>query len=167
MKIGVTSQNKLKVDAVKEVFSSVYTNSEVIGYKTDSKVGEQPVDEETILGARNRVLDLASRVTGLDLIVSIESGIFFSGENWVDKAVILAYFPSTKKEIIEFSSSVVFPTEYVDKARTIGFNKTTVGKVMKDSGYILDDKDPHFSLTGISRKDYIVSGLKRLIKKIN
>lgn len=167
MKIAVTSENKLKVDAVKEGFSSIYSSIEVTGYKTNSNVGEQPVNEETLAGARNRVLDLASRVTGLDLIVSIESGIFFEGGNWMDKAVILAYFPSTKREIVEFSDSVVFPTEYVHKARAIGFDKITVGKVMKDSGYILDDKDPHFSLTGISRKNYLSNGIKRLVKKLN
>ncbi len=167
MKIAVTSENKLKVDAVKEEFSLIYPEIEVIGYKTDSKVGEQPVNEEALLGARNRVADLDSRVKGLDLIISIESGIFFEGKTWVDKAVILAYYPLTKKEVIIFSETVVFPTKYVDRARELGFNKTTVGEVMKDQGYVLDAKDPHFSLTGTSRKDYIKSGLQKLIKEMS
>jgi hypothetical protein len=39
---------------------------------------------------------------------------------------------------------------------------------MKDNGYVLDAKEPHFSLTGTSRKkDYIKSGLQKLIKEMS
>ena len=164
MKIGVTSQNKLKIDAVKKAYSSF--KPEVIGYSTDSGVNEQPVEEETLIGARNRIADVLSKTNDLDRIVSIENGLFREDEQWLDKAFVIIYFPEDKTEIIGSSDSVVFPDEYVEEARQIGFDIMTVGKLMADKGYVSDSKDPHKSISGISRQVYLEDTLKRLIGRI-
>src|SRR3989344_935938 len=109
MKIGVTSQNKLKVDAVARAYSSVGIPVEIVGYTAESGVGEQPVDEQTLTGARNRISDVNARVSGLDRIVSIENGIFRVGEQWLDKAVVVIYNPHTDEENVGYSDAVVFP----------------------------------------------------------
>lgn len=165
MKIGVTSQNSLKLDAVRKVYSSL-SSVEIIGYSTDSKVGEQPIDDETLLGARNRISDLKSRADDLDRMVSIENGIFYEGGKWHDKAVVIIYDARADSEHIAYSDEVMFPTQYVDQARQIGFDKITVGKVMMDARYVHDHKDPHLSISGKSRKEYLEETIRKLVKEV-
>ncbi len=166
MKIGVTSQNKLKVDAVAKAYSSVGIPVEIVGYTAESEVGEQPVDEQTLTGARNRILDVNARVGGLDRIVSIENGIFKVGEQWLDKAVVVIYNPNTDEENVGYSDAVVFPDEYVEKARQLGFDKITVGQVMADAGYVADSKDPHLSISRVSRQVYLESTVQKLVEQV-
>ena len=166
MRIGVTSENKLKVDAVEKAYSRLNESVEVIGYSAESDVGEQPVDEQTLVGARNRISDLKGRVDGLDRIVSIENGIFREGNQWLDKAVIVIYNPVTDKEYVCYSDSVVFPDEYVEKARKIGFDTMTVGQVMAEAGYVENRKDPHLTISGTSRQVYLETAILKLVKRI-
>lgn len=166
MKIGVTSQNKLKVNAVAKAYLSIDNSFEVIGYSAESGVGEQPIGKQTLVGARNRILDVNQRVSGLDRIISIESGIFREGQQWLDKAVVVIYDPRNNKEYIGYSDAVVFPDEYVEKARVIGFDTITVGKVMAEAGYVTDQKDPHLSISGISRQVYLENTVKKLVEEV-
>lgn len=166
MKIGVTSQNKLKINAVINAYSFMKNPPEVIGYSAESGVGEQPVNEQALIGARNRIVDVRKRVNNLDRIISIENGIFQENSQWVDKAVVVIYDASQGKEFIAYSDAVVFPDEYVEEARKIGFDKITVGKVMADSGYISNSKDPHMSISGTSRQVYIEKTVQRLVEEI-
>jgi|SRR3989338_1021078 len=166
MKIGVTSQNELKVDAVTKAYSSLGVPVEVVGYMADSGVGEQPVNEQTLMGARNRISDVNRRVGDLDRIVSIESGIFREGEQWLDKAVVVIYDPHTNREHVGYSDAVVFPSEYVERARQIGFDTMTVGQAMAEAGYVSDRKDPHISISGVSRQVYLESTVKKLVGEV-
>lgn len=166
LKVGVTSQNGLKVSAVTNAYLQIGIPAEIIGYKADSGVGEQPVDEQTVEGARNRIRDIYTRISGLDRIISIENGIFREGEQWVDRAVVVIYNPTTTQEQIEYSDAVVFPDEYVRRAQQIGFNTITVGQVMAEAGYVADQKDPHFSISGISRKVYLENTVRKLVELV-
>ena len=166
MKIGVTSQNKLKVDAVAKAYLSISDSTEVFGHTAESGVGEQPVNEQALQGARNRISDVQSKVKGLDRIVSIESGIFMENGKWLDKAVIVIYNPHNNKEHIAYTDSIVFPDEYVEAARQRGFDTTTVGQVMEEAGHIKNRKDPHLTISGISRQTYIENTLQKLVKQI-
>ncbi|MBI5399243.1 DUF84 family protein [Candidatus Saganbacteria bacterium] len=133
LKIGVTSENKLKTEAVRKAYASAGVSAQVTGYKTDSKVGEQPVDDQTIAGARNRIADLITRNEGLDRIVSIESGIFKKDEGWEDIGVAVIVDPHSNKEDVEYSDPVAFPAQFVERACQIGFDTMTVGKVMEEA----------------------------------
>ncbi|MFH1585948.1 MAG: DUF84 family protein [archaeon] len=166
MKIGVTSENKLKVNAVRGAYDSIGIPCEVVGYVADSGVGEQPINNQALEGARNRISDLRRKVNGLDRIVSIESGIFEQNGQWVDKAVAVVYRTDRDEEHVAYSDGVVFPTEYVDRARALGFDKVTVGKVMAEAGYVADNKDPHKSISGKSRQLYIEDTLGRLVREV-
>ncbi len=166
MKIGVTSENKLKVDAVKKAYSFLGSSVEVIGYKADSGVGEQPVEQQTLEGAKNRISDVNSRVKGLHRIVSIENGIFREDEKWLDKAVIVIYDPTKDSEHVAYSDSIIFPDEYVEKARQLGFDKITVAKVMADEGYVTNPKDPHLTIAGVSRQVYIEKTVQKLVEQV-
>jgi non-canonical (house-cleaning) NTP pyrophosphatase len=166
MKIGVTSQNKLKMGAVEKAYATLGIPIEVVGYKADSGVGEQPVDDQTLDGARNRITDVNSQADDLDRIVSIENGIFREGEQWLDKAVVLIYDPQTDQEHIGYSDAVVFPNEFVERARQIGFDTMTVGQVMDEAGYVANQKDPHLSISGISRQVYLESTVQKLVDQV-
>lgn len=166
MKIGVTSQNKLKVGAVEKAYTSAGISVEVIGYQADSGVGEQPVDDQTLEGARNRISDVNQKVSNLDRIVSIENGIFREGDEWSDKAVVVIYDPQSGQEHIGYSDAVVFPDEYVERARQIGFDTMTVGQVMAEAGYVADQKDPHLSISGTSRQVYLENTVQKLVDRV-
>ncbi len=155
MKIGVTSLNDLKIECVKDAYFSLGQKVEVIGYETDSGVGQQPVESEAIEGARNRINDMRRRNSDLDFIVSIENGIFFEEDEWVDRAFIVIYDVSNGYEKSAFSDSVVFPKNYVTVAHALGFDNFTVGSVMSKFGYVVNSSDPHLSISGKSRKRYL------------
>jgi len=105
-------------------------------------------------------------VNGLDRIVSIENGIFREGNQWLDKAVVVIYNPVTDEEHICYSDSVVFPDEYVESARKIGFDTMTVGQVMAEAGYVKNRKDPYLTISGISRQIYLETAIQKLVKQI-
>ncbi len=166
MIIGLTSENNLKLNAVITAYSFINEPFKVVGYSADSGVGEQPVNEQTLLGARNRIADVKSRVEGLDRIISIENGIFQENGEWLDKAVVVIYDLNHNKEFIDYSDSVIFPGVYVEKARQIGFDEITVGKVMADDGFVANAKDPHLSISGISRQVYLEKTVKDLVELV-
>ena len=56
----------------------------------------------------------------------------------------------------------VFPDKYVEMARQRGFDVCTVGQVMQEEGFVADAKDPHLSISGVSRREY----LGRVVKKV-
>lgn len=108
MKIGVTSENRLKVNAVINAYSFMKPSLEVIGCSTTSGVGEQPVNEQTLLGAKNRIADVSNRVDGLDRIISIENGIFQEDGRWLDKAVVVIYDTHQKKNMLHIRMQLFF-----------------------------------------------------------
>jgi non-canonical (house-cleaning) NTP pyrophosphatase len=55
MRIGVTSKSELKVNAVRTAYAELGFEPEVIGYVSESGIGEQPVGDEALQGARNRI----------------------------------------------------------------------------------------------------------------
>ena len=167
MEIGITSENALNFNVVENAYSFMEPKPTIIGYPADSGVGEQPVNEQTSLGARNRIVDLRKRVVDLDRIISIENGIFQEKGQWVDRGVVVISVPSTGEEYFACSDGVVFPNEYVEKARELGFDKITVGRVMADEGFVLDAKDPHKCISGVSRQVYLqeaVGGLVHMVE---
>jgi len=86
MKILVGSKNPVKIDSVKEAFANYFEGIEVLGLDVDSDVSSQPVNEETIAGARNRALKLMelnkSQNLGAEYFVGIEGGIAKQFDRW-------------------------------------------------------------------------------------
>jgi len=68
------------------------------------------------------------------------------------------------KEFYACSEGITIPSEYVLRAEQRGFDKTTVAQVMYEAGVIENAKDPHLSLTGVPRKEYIKRTLESLLK---
>ena len=165
MIIGVTSKNGIKIDAVRSIYENLGYMVEIYGYSTDSKVGEQPINDETELGAMNRI-DSMKNVRGLDKIISIESGLFYEDEKWIDKAVVVVYDVKSKEYSIAYSKGVEFPKVYVEVAEFMGFKNITVGELMKRDSYIDNAKDPHSSIgKKIPRQQYIENTLMSILEK--
>lgn len=150
MKIVVSSQSQVKLDAVKNALTALGIEAEIIGIKVKSNVPEQPMDDETLLGARNRAANAATHARQLapdaDLYISIENGIYTQTDGrYIDKAVVLAV-AKDGTEAIAYSEGVEFPKDCVEEARRRGFDTTTVGKVMQELGIVEKHDDPHLTL---------------------
>lgn len=86
MKILVGSKNPVKIAAVKEAFSLYFDDLEVIGINANSKVPDQPINEETYIGAENRARELFllnnTESLNADYFVGIEGGIQETHKKW-------------------------------------------------------------------------------------
>jgi inosine/xanthosine triphosphatase len=167
MKIAVGSGNKIKIEAVKCGFEEAgFTDIEVVGIDVPSGVPEQPFgEEETTTGARNRAQRTKEAHEDADIIVGIESGIMADD---CDMAIIVCLRRDEDDfhEHIGLSEKVPFPKEYIEEARIRDFAKVTVGQVMEEAGHVKDKKDPHLTLTGISRTKYLVATVTKLAEEI-
>lgn len=54
MKVLVGSENPVKIQSVRESFLTFFEHVEVEGILVDSGVAEQPINDETFEGAKNR-----------------------------------------------------------------------------------------------------------------
>ena len=86
MKILIGSKNPVKLEAVEEAFSLYYSNITIIGISVESRVPDQPINNETFVGAENRALALKelNTVQNLmaDFFVGIEGGIQNNHNKW-------------------------------------------------------------------------------------
>lgn len=137
--VGTTSA--LKVKAVQAAFE----DATVIGVKTSSGVPEQPLEEETEQGAKNRLSEAKRLHPDADLYIGIENGIFNEEGNYVDKAIVVIENRDGQQQI-EHSVGVVFPERYYLEARERGFDNITVGQVMFEAGFVKTKDDPHADL---------------------
>ena len=79
MKILIATKNQGKIEGAKRALSKYFDNIEIEGIPVESNVGEQPLNGEIYIGAKNRVknLKLYAQENNIkaDLYLSIESGI--------------------------------------------------------------------------------------------
>lgn len=79
-RVAVGSNNPVKVNAARRIFTQLYPGCEVIGVEVPSGVADQPVGEaETIAGATNRAR-AALEASGADYGVGLEGGVAFEGD---------------------------------------------------------------------------------------
>jgi len=87
VQVAVGSANPVKVAAVQAEFGSLLPlATEVRGAAAPSNVPEQPKDDETLAGARNRALAARKAWPGCDYAVGIEAGLvrFPGQEGWLE-----------------------------------------------------------------------------------
>ena len=86
MLVLVGSKNPVKIESVKDAFDKYYPNVTVQGIEVSSGVPDQPVNEDTFNGAKNRadallLIDKA-RGLGAQYFVGIEGGIINIFGKW-------------------------------------------------------------------------------------
>ena len=145
MKILIGTKNPGKIKGATEAAKPFFADAEVIGVAVESEVSEQPISEETLLGAQNRVQNLITYAKenniDADLFMAIESGLCNIYGNWhiVNFAVI-----KDKNGIQSIGTSAGFPVpnKYIKRIKTEG-----LGAVI-DS--LLQTSDIRSSVGGIS-----------------
>lgn len=159
MRIVLSSTSAVKVDACKQAFG-VGSDTEIVTVKAPSGVNEQPLNDETLRGAFNRLNYARSAVPNADYYVSIENGIFQENGRYVDRAVVTVMNKDGETRTT-YSEGVEFPSASVEETRKRGFETWTVGKVMQEQGVVAQHDDPHLSLSGKSRVDYVNEAAKK------
>ena len=128
MKILMGTKNPGKVQGAKEAFEKYFDNIEIEGIKVSSEVGDQPINEEILQGAQNRVKNLKRYAKEnnikADLYISSEAGITNLLGEWID--INLAVIESDDGiQSTGISQGFPIPDKYIDEIR-----KTELGKVM-------------------------------------
>lgn len=110
MKVLIGTKNPGKIEGAKLAIQNYFDDFEIIGVPVDSNVSDEPVNEETLQGAKNRVKNLEKYAKenniDADMYFAIESGISNQLGSWgiVNIAVI-----KDKNGYESFGAGPVFP----------------------------------------------------------
>jgi inosine/xanthosine triphosphatase len=145
--VCVGSENQVKIDAVGNVFSTLFRRVQVTGRKVPSGVPEQPKEKEVIEGAVARAEAAFSK--DCDFGVGIEAGLFYN--EVVDQYFDVQYcavIDRGERMTLGHGSGFYYPDEIVkliDKGRTVGqsfeekYGISEVGRKMGAIGFLSKD----------------------------
>ncbi len=161
--IAVGSTNVVKTDAVYNVFARISKKVEVVGYKTASRVSEQPIDTETIKGAMNRARAASAawhkehEGNYPDYAIGIEAGLIWNDvlKDYLD-VQYCAVLDDNGKITVGHGSGFIYPRAMIDEVyagKTMGeaFEDFTgidaIGSKMGAIGYLTDMRLTRTELT--------------------
>jgi non-canonical (house-cleaning) NTP pyrophosphatase len=161
--VYVASENSIKLSATYDAINKVLKecekdnyNLKVFGVDVPSDVPNQPINEETILGCKNRLNNLIkyveSKQLDCDFFVSIESGVYFDGELCLSTQVrdhcytiIVAksdvHTATCQKMSTQFT---VFPAHFVIESIRTNREQTVGNLIEKAYGYKSNTWHEHF-----------------------
>lgn len=128
MKILMGTKNPGKIEGAKQAFEKYFENIEINGVGVDSDVGNQPVNEEIIQGAKNRVKNLKEYAKQnnieADFYIASEAGITNLLGEWIslNSAVIEDKYGT---QSVGMSQGFEIPEKYINDIL-----ETELGKVM-------------------------------------
>ena len=128
MKVLIATKNPGKIEGAKQAFERFFENVEIEGIPVNSDVGDQPINEEILQGAKNRVRNLKIYAENnnikADFFVSSEAGITDLLGDWIDINCVVV---ESKEGLQSVGTSQGFPIpdKYIDEIK-----KTELGKVM-------------------------------------
>ena len=128
MKILMGTKNPGKIEGAKQAFEKYFDNVEIEGIPVSSNVGDQPINEEILQGAKNRVKNLKEYAINnniqADFYVSSEAEITNLLGEWIDiNAVVIE--DSKGFQSVGTSQGFPIPDKYIDEIK-----ETELGKVM-------------------------------------
>ena len=117
MKILMGTKNPGKIEGAKSAFSNYYDEVEIEGISVESEVGAQPVNEEILQGAKNRVKNIKKYALehGIeaDFYVASEAGIYNLLGEWIDiNAAVIE--DKEGMQSVGTSAGCQIPNQYVD-----------------------------------------------------
>lgn len=126
MKVLIGTKNPGKIEGARLALENYFENVEIIGVPVESNVPDEPVNEETYQGAKNRVDNLIKYAKenniDADFYFAIESGISNQLGKW---AIINIAVVKDKNGYESFGAGPVFPVpeSLVDviKEKSLGF----------------------------------------------
>ncbi|MBO4816251.1 MAG: DUF84 family protein [Clostridia bacterium] len=128
MKVLIGTKNPVKIEGVKQALEKYFTNLEIEGISVDSEVGDQPIDKEILVGAKNRVKNLKAYAKqnniDVDFYIAIEGGTTNLLGDWI---VINIAVIEDKKGNLSYGTSqgIPVPVRYIEEAK-----KSELSKVM-------------------------------------
>lgn len=128
MKILMGTKNPGKIEGAKQAFEKYFDNIVIEGIPVNSDVGDQPVNEEILQGAENRVNNLKKYARQnqieADFYISSEAGITNLLGEWIDINCVVI---ENKEGLQSVGTSQGFPIpdKYIDEIK-----QTELGKVM-------------------------------------
>lgn len=128
MKILVATKNPGKIEGARQAFEKYFNNIQIEGISVSSEVGDQPINQEILQGAKNRVKNLKEYAINnnieADFYVSSEAGITDLLGDWIDiNAVVIE--DSKGFQSVGTSQGFPIPDKYIDEIK-----ETELGKVM-------------------------------------
>ena len=128
MRILMGTKNPGKIEGAKQAFEKYFENVEIEGVPVSSNVGDQPINEEILQGAKNRVKNLKEYASKnnikADFYISSEAGITDSLGEWIDiNAVVIE--DSKGIQSVGTSQGFPIPDKYIEEIK-----KSELGKVM-------------------------------------
>ena len=137
MKVLIATKNQGKIEGAKKALQNYFDDIEIHGIPVESNVGEQPVNDEIYIGAKNRVKNLKTYAKEnnieADLYLSIESGITNLLGRWM--ITNIAVIEDNKK----FESYGVSPSFPVPEKLVQDIINTDLSQVM-DNIFVKDDE---------------------------
>ena len=128
MKILMGTKNPGKIEGAKQAFEKYFDKVEIEGIPVDSNVGDQPVNEEILQGAKNRVKNLKKYAINnnmeADFYISSEAGITNLLGEWIDINIVVIE-DSKGFQSMGTSQGFQIPDKYIDEIK-----ETELGKVM-------------------------------------
>ena len=144
MKLLVGTKNPGKLEGVKEAILVYYSDVVVDGCDAESGVSDQPVNDETLVGARNRAkeaLNFSLRNSlQYDLFVGIEEGIVELYGKWFNANIAVVLDPNGN-EYIGLGPLLPIPNCYLNSIKENG-----LGAIMNR---MFDKKSLNTGLGGI------------------
>ena len=128
MKILMGTKNPGKIEGARQAFAKYFDNIEIEGIAVESNVGAQPVNEEILQGAKNRIKNLKEYANNnnikADFYIASEAGITNLLGEWIDiNAVIIE--DSKGFQSIGTSQGFPIPDKDIEEIK-----QTELGKVM-------------------------------------
>ncbi|MBQ3416123.1 MAG: inosine/xanthosine triphosphatase [Clostridia bacterium] len=128
MKILMGTKNPGKIEGAKLAFEKYFDDIRIEGISVKSEVRDQPVNEEILQGARNRIKNLKKYATEnkieADFYVSSEAGITNLLGEWIDiNCVVIENREGLQS--VGTSQGFPIPDKYIKEIR-----ETELGKVM-------------------------------------
>ena len=120
MKVLIGTKNPGKIEGAKQAIGKFYKDYTIEGIPVESDVSEQPIGEETLEGARNRVANLKkyTKENGIeaDLYMAIESGMINQMGIWMNTSIAIIQ-DNKGKESVSMAAGYPIPDEYVDEIK--------------------------------------------------
>lgn len=181
--IYVSSENNVKLGASYDAITNILKESKkenfkvnVFGVNVPSEVSEQPVNEETYIGCKNRFDNLKKYVDKrnleYDVLVSIENGMYYEGQlydndvarDYCQVIIMTKTNDSISKGEKLSEKYTIFPVEFLIESIKQD-KKITVGKLIEHCyGYKEGTWHEHFG-DKISRKEIIRETVESLFSE--
>ena len=118
MKILIGTKNPGKIEGARQAFSTYFKDIEIEGVIVDSEVGNQPINEQILQGARNRIKNLKKQAEEnhekVDYYIASEAGIINLLGVWID--INLSVVEDAKGfQSVGISQGFPIPDKYMDE----------------------------------------------------